>query len=72
MSGSQGLETANTIQTMKQPKQVRNTGMLAASNDVRVEHTRGSCFNDEMLEARVSLHGFVISPDKIHAVSPST
>lgn len=47
-----------------------NMGMLLGHNNVKLQQTVVSV--NEMLEGRVSLHGLVISSDKIHALIPST
>ena len=47
-----------------------NKGMLLGCNNVKLQQIVVSM--NEMLEARVSLHGLVISSDKIHALIPST
>lgn len=49
-----------------------NTGTLAASNSVKLQHVVAHVSVNEMLEARVSLHGLVTSSDKIHALIPLT
>lgn len=45
-------------------------GMLLGYNNMKLQQIIVSM--NEMLEARVSLHGLVICSDKIHTLIPST
>lgn len=72
MIGSQDLETSNNIQMLKPPRQVINMGTIVGYDNVKLQHLAGYVSTDEMLEARVSFHGLVISSDRIHALIPST
>lgn len=47
-----------------------NMGMFLGYNNVKLQQFVVSM--NETLEAKVSLHGLVISSDKIHALIPST
>lgn len=57
---------------LKQAMKVMDTSKLTGQNYVKSQHIVAYVSTNEMLEARVSLHGLVISSDKIHAPIPST
>lgn len=52
---------------LKQPRKGINTGMLIGLNHVNRQHVVAYVSTNEILKARASLHGLVISCDKIHA-----